>query len=1483
MKNIIRTLVVSLLCWTVTLTGFSRESVFGNFKSTESIKSTAAGCSAPSGFRFLTVNNVRARINTGGDMWWDLPGGIGSQYYVPANGAATSLFSGSLWIGGLDINNQLKLAALRYRQVGQDYWTGPLTIDGTASIDPETCTEYDRFWVITREEVDQYIQHTDPETGAYIPSPDYQIPESFFDYPAHGDVAMAQSFYLAPFKDADNDGFYDPTRGDYPYYDVTNELCPLNYAGDPDYVPAPTMESELYENFYGGILVDQVLKGDQTLWWVFNDKGNIHTETNGAAIGLEIRAQAFGFATNDEINSMTFYNYEIINRSTYELTQTYFSPWVDTDLGYAWDDYVGCDVGRGLGYCYNGTPVDEGGPEAYGEQPPAIGVDFFQGPYMDPDTCDNPSFIGDGLLGPTYRGSCQIVSEDDAEIFFNFGQDNDTSGLFNVQAEAINGINFGNGIIDDERYGMRRFVYHNNQGPAYSTDPQEAPEYYNFLQGIWKDNSKMLYGGNAHSSAGAAGPDCDFMFPGDSDPCNWGTRGIPPNDGFNSNGLYWTEEVVGNAPGDRRFMQSAGPFTLKSGAVNYITVGIPWARAISGGPWASVSLLRVVDDKCQALFENCFKVIDGPDAPDLTIREYDKELLIYITNSVASNNYNESYEELDPLIKALTPDSLLGTPEEYDAYYHFEGYKIYQLADAEVTLAESLYDLDKVRLVAQYDVQNGVGKIVNYKYDRAIGGNVPVVEVDGADDGISHTFKITEDAFATGDRTLVNNKYYYYSAVAYGYNNYKLYDPTDPTALDGQKEPYLEGRKNIDLYIGIPHIPVNGIMANSTYGDGPQIQRIEGQGNGGMVLNISDETVEEILSKPPAYLVFDKMVENPAGGMDSVFVYNYGYPDYPISYNPVYLDGAGPVNIQVVDPLSVRNSDYTLWFDSAWIWKTFYNVTGTEGLIAGGDTAGVRGVAKWYLKDNNSGEIFVSDVPTTQNFETVFPDIGLSVTFGSLYYSGLYKIGEQAVSPTPSTPADTISIYQVIAYNNDLLTSSIIYEDSSRRWLSGVPDVDGLNSFNWIRSGTSFNGDGQDDWASQTLTFDPESAFEQINNGTFAPYFMCARKDQDANAPAFNANSKNKSGGLRAVASVDVVLTPDKSKWSRCPVIEMCNSPQLSENGALRFMLRKSASLDKDGNPSGWPSQTEASQNPNDANYILAYGMSWFPGYAINLETGERMNMMFGEDSWLSGQNGRDMIFNPSPNLFSTPSGEILFGGKHYMYVMASAEIDDVFPTGDRVHYTFPAYDAGKSHAVALSDIPEDNNSLNLYGTYIYSSAMYVGMPLSVATQEWLSNDVTIKVRMAKPYERFYAGPLESDTSQNDQFPMYKFSTANIATTYLDPEKASTDLDLIRVVPNPYYAWAVGSGYEEVPLQNLVKITNLPEKCTVSIYNVSGTLIRQLTKDSPITFLNWDLKNHAGIPIAGGVYILHVKDNTSNEERIVKWFGSLRIEDFKEF
>ena len=132
-------------------------------RGSDGLKQTTAGCSPSSAFEWLNINNVRTRINAGGDMWWDLSKDGGSQYYIPANGSATSLFAGALWIAGLDINNQLKCAAVRFRQGpnldgGNDFWTGPLTLTG-ASIDEVTCAQWDQIFKITRAEVDEFLNY----------------------------------------------------------------------------------------------------------------------------------------------------------------------------------------------------------------------------------------------------------------------------------------------------------------------------------------------------------------------------------------------------------------------------------------------------------------------------------------------------------------------------------------------------------------------------------------------------------------------------------------------------------------------------------------------------------------------------------------------------------------------------------------------------------------------------------------------------------------------------------------------------------------------------------------------------------------------------------------------------------------------------------------------------------------------------------------------------------------------------------------------------------------------------------------------------------------------------------------------------------------------------------------------------------------------------------------------------------------------------
>jgi len=55
-----------------------------------------------------------------------------------------------------------------------------------------------------------------------------------------------------------------------------------------------------------------------------------------------------------------------------------------------------------------------------------------------------------------------------------------------------------------------------------------------------------------------------------------------------------------------------------------------------------------------------------------------------------------------------------------------------------------------------------------------------------------------------------------------------------------------------------------------------------------------------------------------------------------------------------------------------------------------------------------------------------------------------------------------------------------------------------------------------------------------------------------------------------------------------------------------------------------------------------------------------------------------------------------------------------------------------------------------------------------------------------------------------------------------------------------------------------------------------------LRKDNSMTYVEWDMKNTYNVPIASGVYIIHV-DAGELGEKIVKWFGAMRPVDLNSF
>ena len=306
------------------------------------------------------------------------------------------------------------IAALRYGP-DTDFWPGPLTDNGT--IDKETCENWDRHFEVSGASIDAL--RTDVLLDGVVDNP---VALDLKKWPARGNPYFEQIYGfplpdqdLAPFIDYDGDGLYDPGQGDHPIIEVTG--CDEN------------------SNDY-----NRPVYADQMIWWVYNDKGNIHTESEGNPMSMEVQVTAFAYATTDAINNMTFYRYKLLNKNPLTVTDTHFSLWSDPDLGCPENDYIGCDTLLDLGYVYNdgvdGPLCQTADIPGYGAVPPALGVDYFRGPLDE----------------------------------------------------------FGNQI------GMSAFQYHVNDNTP-TGDPSDAAGYFNLQRGSWPNNTAVSYGGTGYDPA----------------------------------------------------------------------------------------------------------------------------------------------------------------------------------------------------------------------------------------------------------------------------------------------------------------------------------------------------------------------------------------------------------------------------------------------------------------------------------------------------------------------------------------------------------------------------------------------------------------------------------------------------------------------------------------------------------------------------------------------------------------------------------------------------------------------------------------------------------------------------------------------------------------------------------------------------------------------------------------------------------------------
>ena len=294
------------------------------------ILSAQTGVSSSNSFNGV---NLSASFHTNGGLFWD---GNKGNFQVPRNQGKNTISAGALWIGGEDTLKKIHLSAHTYGLTGSDFQSGPLNSSGKS--DSATYKNYRRFFNISKLEVDSFILGV------------LKNKSNILNWPGNLDLASKTPRKFAPFVDVDNNGLYEPSKGDYP-------------------------------NF----------KGDNATFWVYNDDVT-HNESGGNSLGVEIQALAFSFncSTDPILSNTIFVDYTISNKSSMDYSDVYVGLWTDFDIGNPKNDYVGCSVANQAVYGYNAVDSDKDTFgilnsndtvkfKGYGTQIPTQSVQFFNG------------------------------------------------------------------------------------------------------------------------------------------------------------------------------------------------------------------------------------------------------------------------------------------------------------------------------------------------------------------------------------------------------------------------------------------------------------------------------------------------------------------------------------------------------------------------------------------------------------------------------------------------------------------------------------------------------------------------------------------------------------------------------------------------------------------------------------------------------------------------------------------------------------------------------------------------------------------------------------------------------------------------------------------------------------------------------------------------------------------------------------------------
>lgn len=291
-----------------------------------------------------------------------------------------------------------------------------------------------------------------------------------------------------------------------------------------------------------------------------------------------------------------------------------------------------------------------------------------------------------------------------------------------VDAPGETAIFEGAYVEDKKNLPMTAFYFFTN-GDATVTDPPQgeiegSTQFYNFFQGRIGQNGDPFVDP-------ISGQQTPFTMPGDP-----------------QTGEGWVDGLI-YPPADRRMGMASGTFDMAPGDTQEVVVAEIAAGATQGvDRLGAIGLLKFYDQQAQLAYDNFFDLPTPPTEPDVKIVELDQSILLdWSWNDVRIED----------------------TENEAKKGFEFQGYNVYQLPTQGASKSDG-------RLIATYDVNDGVGKIADYYFDPVTGVVLNGPVQFGTDSGIKRFIEITDDAFR-GNQPLVNGNRYYFAVTAYSYND----------------------------------------------------------------------------------------------------------------------------------------------------------------------------------------------------------------------------------------------------------------------------------------------------------------------------------------------------------------------------------------------------------------------------------------------------------------------------------------------------------------------------------------------------------------------------------------------------------------------------------------------------------------------------------------------------------------------------------------